>query len=527
MYQARTERMRFKAVALAFLLAALVAILALANPAWAATFNVTKTADTNDGTCNAADCSLREAIVAANAAAGADTINVPAGDYVLSIANTLGEENDSAEGDLDINGDLTIIGAGARTTTIDANGIDRVLHIPSSVTVDISGVTITGGEIVGDGGGISTAFSNSDLTLTNVAVTGNTASNEGGGEGGGIYFYAGTLIITKSTISGNTAEGDVGNGSGGGGGGIYVDDGDITITNSTISGNTATDGIPTTTADGRGGGIYNSGGGVNLLNATVNGNTATLGANVDNGSLDDFTFKNTIVSNAVDGDNCAVDEGYVSEGNNVDDDATCVDETIDMTDINDDPDLGPLQNNGGPTDTHALLSGSPAIDEAETDAPNTDQRGVARPQPAGGEADIGAFELDSGDAECDITGTENGEVLRGTRGDDVICALGGNDTVYGLDGDDTILGDDGQDSIYAGPGKDGVLGGSDSDIIRGFAGNDDLDGGKGGTGRDRIFAGAGDDKLNVKDGSTRDLANGGAGGDRCSTDRGDHVRKCE
>src|SRR5207244_3305019 len=99
-------------------------------PAGAAVFNVTKTADTNDGACNS-DCSLREAIIAANpVGTGADTINVPAGSYRLTLA---GGDNTAATGDLDIRDDMTIVGAGASSTVIDAGGAgglgDRVFNV--------------------------------------------------------------------------------------------------------------------------------------------------------------------------------------------------------------------------------------------------------------------------------------------------------------------------------------------------------------------------------------------------------------
>jgi hypothetical protein len=97
--------------------------------AWGAVYDVDRTDDTAAATaCTAAanDCSLRGAIIAANANPGADTINLPAGTYALSILGA-GEDN-AATGDLDIRDDLTILGAGAATTTVDGSGIDRVFH---------------------------------------------------------------------------------------------------------------------------------------------------------------------------------------------------------------------------------------------------------------------------------------------------------------------------------------------------------------------------------------------------------------
>src|SRR5690349_20199983 len=93
-------------------------------PARAAVFTVTKTADTLDGACNS-DCSLREAVTAANSAPGADTIQVGPGVYKLTRLNPF--EDAAATGDLDVLGELTILGAGADRTILDGNATDRVL----------------------------------------------------------------------------------------------------------------------------------------------------------------------------------------------------------------------------------------------------------------------------------------------------------------------------------------------------------------------------------------------------------------
>lgn len=104
------------------------AIAAACTNVSAATFTVTKVADTNDGLCNA-DCSLREAIIAANNLAGADVINVPQGNYVLTLIGA--NEDLAATGDLDIRDNLTINGAGSTLTTVNGNLLDRVFHIAS------------------------------------------------------------------------------------------------------------------------------------------------------------------------------------------------------------------------------------------------------------------------------------------------------------------------------------------------------------------------------------------------------------
>src|SRR3989338_8538023 len=374
----------------------MVAMFMFATPALAATFTVTKVADTNDGACDA-DCSLREAIGAANVLPGADVITVPAGTYTLSIVGA--GEDLNATGDLDITGDLTINGAGD-ATIIDGGAIDRVLTIVLGATVFIDSVTIQNGN-PGAGAGAGGILNAGTLTLTNSTVTDNTGENFGGGisnsgtlsltdttvsdnilggtnlsGGGGGIFSSGTLTLTRSTVSGNSTIGR--------GGGIYGADPTITITNGTISGNTALNG----------GGIFNRFGTVIITHATIAGNTAT-----DNGGgIWNFggtmTLANSIVSGntaATPSDDCA--GSITSLGHNLAGDASCA--FAGAGDLNStDPLLGPLADNGGPTMTHALLSGSPAIDAVPLAfcTVTTDQRGVPRPQ--GPECDIGAFEVE-------------------------------------------------------------------------------------------------------------------------------------
>ena len=356
-------------------LAALLALFAQGQPAYAATFTVTKTADTNDGVCDG-DCSLREAIGAANAAAGADTITVPAGTYTLSIAGT--GEDANATGDLDISDDLTINGASAATTIVDGGALDRIFEIVAGNTVEIADVTVRNGSVgATTGGGIN---NRGTLTLNNSTVSDNSSVH-----GGGIVNN-GTMTINNSTISGNTADGS--------GGGIRNND-TMTINNSTISGNSA--------PGFGGGGIINvfSGATLNLNNSTVSGNStggSVGGINVFNGTL---TLKNTIVANNSSGGDCGGSGAFTSLGYNLDSDNTC-----NLTATGDLPsgtaNLGALANNGGPTQTHALLAGSDAIDAGNPATPGsggdaclaTDQRGVSRPQ--GSTCDIGAFELEAG-----------------------------------------------------------------------------------------------------------------------------------
>ena len=156
-------------------------------------------ANPGDGDCDdgAGNCTLRAAIMEANALAGADTITLPTGTYTISIA---GAGEDIAEtGDLDIADDLTISGAGADITIIDGNALDRVFHILSGSTVDISDVTVQNGNTTVYGGGI---LNQGLLALTDSTVSDNSASSIGGGIGN---TASGTLTITNSTVSSNTA----------------------------------------------------------------------------------------------------------------------------------------------------------------------------------------------------------------------------------------------------------------------------------------------------------------------------------
>ena len=130
----------------------------LAGPVFAATFVVTKTEDTADGTCDANDCSLREAVIAANANADADTISVPAGLYILS---RVGSDDTASAGDLDILHETTIEGDGSEATFIDAFLIsDRIFHVLSTSTGDFTlrGVNIRNGAVSGTEVGFSSVL---------------------------------------------------------------------------------------------------------------------------------------------------------------------------------------------------------------------------------------------------------------------------------------------------------------------------------------------------------------------------------
>ena len=472
----------------------------------ATTIIVTTTADVLavDG-----QCSLREAVIAANtdattgdcqAGSGADTITFspslpqPA---VFTLTLTGAGEDNAATGDLDLTGNLTLEGAGQSLIILDGNGADRVLDVSLAANVTVSGVTIRNGDPGpgAEGGGIKSlgklALSNSTVssnhrggiandhgqaTLNNVDVKDNlggygvlnttqgslsfTGGEVSGNQNGGIYNTVATAVLTNISVLNNTGAGGVANvGSatsrltmtdsvvknnssstnGGGirsdgaqniadirnttissnhagamGGGVFnfgimsligntIDNnqaqagggvdhfgGTLSMTNVTISGNAASD---------NGGGLYNRNS-ATLLNVTFTANTANgqnTGGNLFNDTAS-ISIKNTIVSNSNTDGNCFNSEGFVTSlGNNLDSGNTCgFTGTGDQVNI--DPKLGALQNNGGGTFTHALLNGSPAIDHANnTGCPKTDQRGNSRPADGDGNGtsvcDIGAFEV--------------------------------------------------------------------------------------------------------------------------------------
>ncbi len=390
-------------------------------------------------------CTLRAAIQAANFNAGPDTIMLPAGIYALTIPGA--NEDNAATGDLDIKGDLTIMGDGSDTTIVDGNQLDRVFDILNSSRVNISGLTIRNGGNVDYGGGIrsnggflllsNSAFTSntagqggggvfstrnltvtSSLFLTNTALRGGginvdsgsaavvsgsifsgnkTTSGSGGNTGGAIFDFKATLAVNNTSLSNNSADNggavinDQGTLSVAGstfynntaryGGGALFNDGTSIVTNTTFSGNTANSGSAIRNIQ-----FGMSTGVLTMTNSTVVSNTSTFGGEVarDSGTL----FLANVIVAFGSPNNCS--GTITSLGHNLDSGNTCgFGASGDL--INTNPLLGPLQNNGGATPTHALLAGSPAIDAGDdVGCPATDQRGIARPQ--GAHCDIGAYE---------------------------------------------------------------------------------------------------------------------------------------
>jgi CSLREA domain-containing protein len=476
-------------IALTWLLLAAMPIPA----ARAAIFTVTKTTDSADGACNA-DCSLRDAVIAANAAAGTDSIVLPPGTYVLTI-NMAGQDDTSAEGDLDITDDVTLTGAGASTTVVDGNGSvleDHVFQIKGPAKATISGITVRGGDATfagagtrDDGGGIHVDDDPSDATLflSDTFVTGNHADDFAGG-----VDVDAIATLTNVAIAGNTADF--------GAGGLEVE-GTATLTNVTVSGNRAGD---------EGGGIAMYGTSLTINNSTLTGNTADAD-NDDDGdgggifSADPVLIRNTIIAGNTDASSpgtvhadcsAAAPVDITSQGHNlVQVPGSC---TLagpgDKTGVS--PNVAPLADNGGPVPTHALLPGSPAIDAGDPAAPgsggtacaSTDARGAPRAV-----CDIGAYELVvcKGVVASRI-GTEGNDILIGSAAADGFLAFSGNDTIKGLGGKDTACVGPGKDTGAGGGGKDRLFGEGGKDRLKGQGGNDRL---VGGPGKDTCIGGPG------------------------------------
>lgn len=271
-------------------------------------------------------------------------------------------------GELLVDKSVTINGAGADVLAVDGSTASRVFQIPmSGETITIYGLTIRNGHAGTTGGGIDNE-NNATLTVTNCTISGNVA-----GLGGGT-FNGGMLTIASTTISGNTASE---------GGGIYNSGGGtLTITNSTVSGNSASSG----------GGIFNIGA-FAITNSTLSGNSSGLGGGILN--TERVEIGDTILDRGA-GANISNSGSITSLGYNLSSDDGGGILTGPGDQVNTDPLLGPLQDNGGPTFTHALLSGSPAIDAGDpnfTPPPDYDQRGPGFPRVANGRVDVGSFEV--------------------------------------------------------------------------------------------------------------------------------------
>jgi CSLREA domain-containing protein len=406
------------------------------------TFTVNTLADRGDNFCGSKECSLRDALETSNASGGGDTVQFAPG--LSGTIKLSGKE-------LSIKKAVTVSGPGARALAVDANLASSVLWIdgtadPATIQIAISALTFKRGQVTTSGGAHGGGIlNNAHTTLTNCTISDSSAIGAAGtpgsgnsgdpGSGGGIYNdTGGELTLVGCTVSGNSAIGGSwptnGNdptdtGGPADGGGIY-NNGKITAQNCTFSGNTAQGGRGghnLLLGSGHGGAGGNASGGaivsgvpLIVTNCTFSANAAvggpggsghTAGSN-GTGQGGGISSRNSSfpaqVTNTLIAGNTAADGGpdvfgyFTSKGFNLIgemDGSTGFPATQDKTGTIMKPlipKIGPLANNGGPTDTRALLAGSPAIDAGNTaSAPATDQRGASRV----GKSDIGAFEFGS------------------------------------------------------------------------------------------------------------------------------------
>jgi CSLREA domain-containing protein len=592
---------------------ALGGIALFAPSAGAATFTVDTLADQDDNSCADGDCSLRDAAYAANNASGADvitfasglsgqiTLTDPDGDIELYDAVSIDgpgadvlavSGNDATQifyfntgGNGTTYYDITISGLTVRDGHSASGGgalygAQTELHIVDSVFTSNEAAGRAGGAIHGkqvdlvvsnsvftdntgngnEGGALYLSSTRSNygssggelgITISDSVFTDN--SNSGGGGAIGIDGSDASVLIERTTISGNDAT--IGGGlrvldlvggnyltidattiagnDAGTAGGLYLVqmDGDTEITNSTISGNTA---------ERRGGGVMvyllGPGATVAVKNSTVAGNVAGTYPTGDYGGggiyLDDpgpIELSSTIVAdNSADSGPDLAQEtgsaGFAVSHSLIEDpsDATIANGGSNI--FGTDPQLGPLANNGGPTQTQLPSLSSPALEAGVANGLDTDQRGLARtsdlqlvPNKAGSDGtDIGAVEIQAADveAECQgavvrrLAGSDGGETVTGTDNPESIFGLGGDDTLAALGANDCLSGDAGNDTADGGAGIDLVGGGAGDDLLAGGLGNDRF---AGGAGDDQLVGGDDDDAGDGDDGD--DLIAGGDGDD--------------
>ena len=375
----------------------------------AATLTVTTTADAGAG-------SLRQAMTDAITNAEANDIrfaiptsdpgyDLPTGRFTILLASTLPAIPVPV---------TTIVNNQTQALTIRGNNTFPIFALVNSAVVTMTNITISHGSTSGDGGGIQMGNS-ATLTLNFCNVSNNTA----GSRGGAIFMSdSGTLHVHQSTFTSNSAQygGAIfpflsatvnmdqttlnGNSAIDSGGGIYVESAaTLNATNNTFSGNTA---------GNYGGAIVNQAT-ITLTSNTIAGNSASGGGGIANFGAAATLNNNIVALNTASFGPDLLGDGFIGNmytgtfnliGNS--DGSLGLNTTTNMwgtTETALDLKLGPLQNNGGPSHTHALLFDSPVLDQGNAPGLTTDQRGFLRPiddvlvTNAGDGSDIGAFEF--------------------------------------------------------------------------------------------------------------------------------------
>jgi hypothetical protein len=294
---------------------ALIAALVTAASAAAKTYEVNKRSDHTPNGCKKKDCTLREAVLAANARDGSDRIVLPKNKtYNLSIENSIPPgEDEAAEGDLDVTDPLRITHPGKGKAKVDANRIDRVFHLLEGGPTNFKRVVVTGGQAPSGGnGGGGILTEDADLTLLRSGVNGNR-NESNGNYGGGVELNGDSdLTMLRSAMNGNVSDSDSGaiegdgdatlvimrsklnsNVSDGDGGAIYLDGSDARIIQTTIAGNRANSA----------GGI-NGNGALSIDRSTIANNVATSGSSggIETGGDPTTITNSTIAGNRADED---------------------------------------------------------------------------------------------------------------------------------------------------------------------------------------------------------------------------------
>lgn len=317
--------------------------------AWGADFRPTRYDDPAPGSCFPEDCSLREAVLAANAAAGEDRVLLSAGVYTLTI---VGDDDAGFLGDLDVTDAIEIIGPGATMTAISAPGLDDPVVSVWGTSSHLRGLAVRDADIHG----VVLAGGAHEIEECHIVGNGSSSTHHGVTVAGGA-----TLTASGSTFAGNAGAGVHGNNVAG----------SIVLTN-------------VTAAQNGNRGFATSGDGGICLHCTLVDN--------DGGPMAAFNSASVTVASSILSGTCAVVGTLVSAGGNVESPGDTCGLALASDQVNVSAGalrLGSFGANGGPTPTRALLAGSFALGAAPT-CSTTDQRGAPRPT---GSCDSGAFEL--------------------------------------------------------------------------------------------------------------------------------------